>query len=69
MKQYVIAVTADGQKKYVFIDTQAGISRGVDTKAEATVLPSRAVAVAVVTAIRPAIKKNKLNAIVKMEVM
>lgn len=69
MKKYVIAVSADGQKKYVFIDTQAGISRGVDTKAEATVLPSRAVAASVVTAIRPAIKKNKLNCEIKMEVM
>ncbi|MBQ9839092.1 MAG: hypothetical protein IJO56_06365 [Oscillospiraceae bacterium] len=69
MKQYVISVAAEGQKKYVFIDTQAGISRGVDTKAEATVLPNRAVAVAVVTAIRPAIKKNKLNCVIKMEVM
>ena len=69
MKQYVIAVTVEGQKKYVFIDTQAGISRAVDNKSEATVLPSRAVAVAVVTAIRPAIKKNKLNCVIKMEVM
>lgn len=69
MKKYVIAVTSEGVTKYVFIDTVNGISRGVDTKEEATVLSSHALAVAVVTAIRPAIKKNKLNCIIKLEVV
>lgn len=67
MKKYVIAVTSEGVTKYVFIDTVNGISRGVDTKAEATVMPSRAVGVAVVTAIRPAIKRQKINCIIRLE--
>lgn len=69
MKKYVIAVTSEGVKKYVFIDTVNGISRGVHSKAEATVMPSRAVGVAVVTAIRPAIKHEKLNCVVRLEAL
>ncbi len=67
MKKYVIAVTSEGVTKYVFIDTVSGISRGVDTKEEATVMPSHAFGVAVVTAIRPAIKRQKINCVIRLE--
>ena len=67
--KYVICVEAEGQKKYVLIDNQAGISRGVDDKTSASVLPNRAVAFAVVNSLRPVIKKNMLDAKVYYETL
>lgn len=68
MKKFVIFVVSEGVKKYVKIDTQSGKSVGVSDKNDATELPSRAVASSVLSAIRPAIKKEKLNCIIGMEV-
>lgn len=69
MKKYVICVEAEGQKKYVFIDVKNGTSVGVDDKRAATALPNRVVASSVVNSLRPAIKKNKLDAKVYFEVL
>lgn len=69
MKKYVICVESEGQKKYVFVDVKNGASVGFDDKRAATVLPNRVVASSVVNSLRPAIRKNKLDAKIYLEVL
>lgn len=66
MRKYVIWVSEDnGPRSYIQV-TDAG-TKAVQDKSDATPLPNRTVAMAVVSAIKSKIKKEKLNVIIGTE--
>lgn len=65
MKKYVIFVSENDVKSYIYIDKD-GKPVGVPKIADATFMP-RAVADGVIKAVRPAIKKQGLNVKIDIE--
>ena len=66
MRKYVISVSENNGPRY-YIQVSDGVTKAVQDKSDATSLPNRTVAMAVVSAIKSKIKKEKLNVIIGTE--
>ena len=65
MKKYVVWLSENDNKGYV--KESAGSTVLVEDPKDATAFPNRAVAMCVVSAVKPAIKKNKLSVQIGIE--